>query len=76
MPRFDVKSDCKTFDVGQRDVPAGALNGRHVCAIKLAFHCQVFLGPTLLHPQQPNVVGQHTPQVARIGQSCWWLGLR
>lgn len=65
----------QALDVGERDVPLAAFDGRHVCAVQFAFVGQALLGPLILHAQQPHPVRGRPAQVGRIGQPCGGVGL-
>lgn len=64
----------QALDVGQRDVPLAALDGRHVGAVEVALVGQALLGPLFLHAQEPHPVREDFAQVCRIGQPCGWSG--
>ena len=74
FPRSDTQNMGQALDVGERDVPPAALDGRHVGAVQFALVGQALLGPLFLHTQEPHPVREDFAQVGRIGQPCGWSG--
>ena len=70
--RGDFKRGCDFFDVGKGDVPAFALDGGNVGAVKSALACEFFLRPAVIHAIEAHVVSDNGAEVLRIGQA--WRG--
>ena len=67
--RGDFECGCDFFDVGKGDVPAFALDGGDVGAVKSALACEFFLRPAVVDAIEAHVVGDNGAEVLRIGQA-------
>ena len=67
--RGDFECGCDFFDVGKGDVPAFALDGGDVGAVKSALACEFFLRPAVVDAVEAHVVGDNGAEVLRVGQA-------
>ncbi len=67
--RGNFKRGCDFFDVGKGDVPAFALDGGDVGAVKSALARQLFLRPAVINAVEAHVVSDNGAEVLRIGQA-------
>lgn len=67
--RSDFECGCDFFDVGKGDVPAFALDGGDIGAVKSALACEFFLRPAVVDAVEAHVVGDNGAEVLRIGQA-------
>ena len=70
--RGDFERGCDFFDVGKGDIPAFALDGGDVGAVKAALTRQFFLRPAVINAIEAHVVSDNGAEVLRIGQA--WRG--
>lgn len=64
-----MSADAIFFDVGKGNVPAFALDGGNVGAVKSALACEFFLRPAVINAIEAHVVGDDCAKVLRIGQA-------
>lgn len=67
--RGNFECGCDFFDVGKGNVPAFALDGGNVGAVKSALACEFFLRPAVINAIEAHVVGDDCAKVLRIGQA-------
>ena len=70
--RGNFKRGCDFFDVGKGNVPAFALDGGNVGAVKSALARQFFLRPAVIDAVETHVVSDNCAKVLRIRQA--WRG--
>lgn len=70
--RGNFECGCDFFDVGKGNVPAFALDGGNVGAVKSALACEFFLRPAVINAIEAHVVSDNCAKVLRIGQA--WRG--
>ena len=67
--RSDFECGCNFFDVGKGNVPAFALDGGDVGAVKAALTRQFFLRPAVINAIEAHVVSDNGAEVLGIGQA-------
>lgn len=70
--RSNFECGCDFFDVGKGDVPAFALDGGNVGAVKSALACQFFLRPAVINAIEAHVVSDNGAEVLWVGKA--WRG--